>query len=313
MDEIKRYELKCKALGIKPLELREGVNGIAVVYGNYMSINECTVPKFVSIIEKAAFVNAFDLERVDIKSGVKILGEFAFKGCMELRDINLENVESIENEAFCNCKELRHIKLSNIKTIGEQAFKKCVKLENIEFNRNVDVIRDYTFSDCCKLDMDKNILKNAREIGLGAFKNCSNIKGTLEIDKALRLGSDSFAYSGIEELVLNSDIISIESKAFMSCEELKKVSINGNTEYIDKYAFAFCSNLKELELGDKLKEISTEAFKYCGMDIVYVPKSVEIIRIGAFSDCTNLKRVILSSDTEIEEFAFEEGVEIVRY
>lgn len=313
MDEIKRYELKCRAIGIKPLKLSRGVNGVAVVSDDYEGIKECIIPKFVDIIEKNAFRDVTSLERVDIKSGVKIIGEYAFDQCSELRTINLENIESIENFAFYKCGEIRHTNLSSIKDIGEKAFMLCKKLESVKFNGYIEKIRDYAFSDCYNLNIDKDILKNIREIGNQAFGDCRSIKGTLELNNVKRLGECSFIYSGIEELIIRSDVVSIEYRAFMCCGGLKKVKIEGETEYIGNDAFAFCGELKEVELGNNIREIGEGAFKYCGMETMYIPKSVEIIRSGAFCDCIDLKRVTLSENTEIEELAFDKDIEIVRY
>ena len=70
---------------------------------------------------------------LSIPSGVRVIGEGAFKNCVKLEKLELgSEVEVIEKEAFRGCKELREITLpKSVKKVGESAFRDCISLTKL--------------------------------------------------------------------------------------------------------------------------------------------------------------------------------------
>lgn len=69
--------------------------------------------------------------------------------------------------------------------------------------------------------------------------------------------------------------------------------------------FAFLKNLKTVSLPSSLSEITYAAFKGSGIEEIYLPDSITTIRDGAFTYCSNLKKIRFSNNLVlIENFAF---------
>ena len=69
--------------------------------------------------------------------------------------------------------------------------------------------------------------------------------------------------------------------------------------------FAFLKNLKTVSLPSSLSEITYAAFEGSGIEEIYLPDSITTIRDGAFTYCSNLKKIRFSNNLVlIENFAF---------
>lgn len=139
MDDIDKYRIKCKALGIEPLSMDIRNDIIRVVQNrSYKKLDTCIIPKFVDEIGNLSFEHCSRLKDVVIKGKAK-LGKSSFGNCINLENIEVDNVEYIEEDAFFDCKKLRDIKLDKVKYIGKYAFCGCesIKKANIKDVRSI--------------------------------------------------------------------------------------------------------------------------------------------------------------------------------
>lgn len=104
------------------------------------------------------------------------------------------------------------------------------------------------------------IPETVTDIGEFVFDGCANLKH-LDLPASLEtLWGNSFANSGLEEIVLPEKIRSIPSGAFKNCRNLKRVVCGPNVTKIMGHAFSGCENLKEViyEPGTKVSPLAFE-------------------------------------------------------
>ena len=117
-----------------------------------------------------------------------------------------------------------------------------------------------------------------------------------------------------KEMRIPSCVSYIEKGAFESegCDAIKKIVYRAKpSSVIMSKAFGPLPNLKEFLIVNKVFEVKKDAF-YCE-SIEYMDLSnCKRIRTGAFTNCKNLKKVIVNFYSEIEKGAFPPGC-VVQY
>jgi|GEM_PF-5168325 len=111
--------------------------------------------KKVTKIGNNAFGTSPGIEKVNIPSGVEIIGEMSFSGCKNLKEITLPNtVTSIGLGAFYGCASLKSVTIpSGVTSIGLGAFLGCDNLKSVTFKSKKPPEIDTTaFSYCPKLE-----------------------------------------------------------------------------------------------------------------------------------------------------------------
>lgn len=106
---------------------------------------------------------------IKLPNKVKKIGDYAFGGCEELTDINLENVTEIGERAFVSCYKLESIKIPEVQKIGSYAFGFCSKLKNIEIPK-VQEIEWGAFDECTGIKTI-TITSETQKVGEGAFES----------------------------------------------------------------------------------------------------------------------------------------------
>ena len=102
---------------------------------------------------------------------------------------------------------------------------------------------------------------SVREIGDNAFYRCENLK-TVKLPTGVELCGGVFSSSGLESIELK-DVKLQGYSTFWSCEQLKSVTIKGDTPVIPARTFAKCYKLTHIELPETLEQIEYNAFNGC--------------------------------------------------
>ncbi len=210
-----------------------------------------------------------------IPSGVRIIGNNAFKNCESLEKIDFgQEVAQINKEAFRGCKSLKSVYLpSNIKKVGESAFRDCVSLKSLTVVGDGLEISERCFENCASL---KNIeLENSiTELYSGVFNSCKSLE-TIKLPEKLTILGES---------------------AFADCAQLKEIVIPDPVTKIDDMVFSGCLNLQTIKLNSDLNKIGKNAFKDCQSLLdIYIPQKVNNIGYGVFRGCTSLRSVEVDS------------------
>ena len=133
------------------------------------------VPQSVKIIEEYAFSKCVNLRRIKLPDGLLSLGAYAFKECKSLENITLPGgIKIIRSHAFAECSNLKSVELcEGIVSIGESAFEQCAALATIILPGSLKKIQGfYTYED--DYDGHGRYIRTVNENP--AFSGCQNIK-----------------------------------------------------------------------------------------------------------------------------------------
>lgn len=176
----------------------------------------------------AAFGNCIKLRTVQLPNiGTSIYGE-AFLGCVELSDINLENVAAINFRAFGSCMALAEVDTDA--ELGDAAFEECTSLRNVSLLNTK--IPERCFYGCTALESVR-CSQNNGAIWENAFKDCSSLSDFYV---------DGITCNKLSDLKDNG--ISVSNNAFSGCKLFE------NSTPTTKYNWAAGTELVGLTQGE---------------------------------------------------------------
>jgi len=107
------------------------------------------IPKTVQIIERGA-LQGCAVSEVVIQDGVTTVNEFAFRDCVNLKQIAIPtSVMTLKEGAFFGCTGLQTVTVpGNVRTLGNSVFGSCDSLQRAELQNGVQSIGWYVFADC---------------------------------------------------------------------------------------------------------------------------------------------------------------------
>ncbi|MEF2919273.1 MAG: leucine-rich repeat domain-containing protein [Acutalibacteraceae bacterium] len=213
---------------------------------------------------------------------------------------------------FENCTNLTEVTFSDgIQTIENGAFKGCTKLSKVTFGSGLTSIGQYAFQYVNTLsEVDFSKCVNLTSIGIDAFRETTAL-AKLDLSKCTSLTTiDRYAFcnSGLAELILPNNLVTIRDYAFCACDNLTKLEIEGKINTIGCRAFGSCASLKTVNIKSADNAyIGMSAFRGCeALENVIIGDGVATIGLNAFSHCSNLKKVDIGNTVKnIREYAFE--------
>ena len=148
------------------------------------------------------------------------------------------------------------------------------------------------------------------------FEN--SVKTVIYGDKVTKVASDFNNNSNLERVVLGSNVKSIGNNAFSGCTNLTSITIPESVTEIGDRAFENCTNLLGLQIPANIEKIGDDAFDdtawynnqpdgllYIGKVLyaykgdktkatdVEIKEGTKAISNDVFSDCVNLKNVVI--------------------
>ncbi len=193
--------------------------------------------------------------------------------------------------------------------IGDNAFGHCLNLERLFIPQNVREIEGniVQISDNLKeIEVDSRnaayksvdgVLYNKDVTELLAMPGGKDMTGFRFPESVERIGRFSFCFcehASFTELVIPDRVTTIESAAFLSCRNLKRVVMGENVTEIGVGAFIGCGSLCEVMLNEKLKVIGEHAFSDCyDLIKINIPDGVTEIGEWAFYNCGALKDITI--------------------
>ena len=223
------------------------------------------------------------IKKVEIGTGVKNIGDYAFRGLTKLKSVNIRaELQKIGAGAFENCSALTVVEgVEGVQIIGGSAFKNCSALEEIGIPDGCVNVGSYAFSGTAVKSV--HVPVSTRSLGQGVFSGCKaltyaelpsglmtlksgSFSGCTSLAAVIFYGDDS--YGGAETL--------IESDAFSGCTALGEVSIYSRAESlrIAQNALRGCVNIKSVSLDCRSLCLENNAFP-SGASINYVMISGE--------------------------------------
>lgn len=254
---------------------------------------------------------------VNIPQTINHIGEEAFKGCYNIKEIYFySQIQNIENHAFSGCTSIRYVysfiedlSLDNI--IAEKIpsgayyyyfYSTYFPGEGYHYNLipNEFTIPEGVISLGKKLFANYNSVgtiylpESLSSIGEGAFSNCANLYSVYFGKNIKKIGPKAFLNcSYLSHLSNTSKIEEIGEKAFCGCSMLQSINLP-SVKHIERNAFYSCGNLLSAETGSSLQSIGEQAFMSCSQLSKFVmSNNVETIGDSAFYDCAKLTNINL--------------------
>lgn len=170
----------------------------------------------VTKIGNSTFKNNYTIETIILGEYITEIGEFAFYNCVNLSNINVENIKKFERYAFYNCYNAQIIELkSNVSYVGVYAFYNNIHIKNI----NVTQVGSNSFENCTNLE---TVTINGKLLAHNeVFKNCINLKTVNLIGEITFIARGAFENcTSLESIKLPNTIKEINSNAFFNCTNL---------------------------------------------------------------------------------------------
>lgn len=301
-------------------------NAWRIPYESQATELELYIPDSVVAIGYCAFLNTC-IHNLEIPSSVKLIGWMAFQNS-KLSNITLhDGLEYIGNAAFKNTN-LVSIRLpKTLKYVGGDAFPNGIEIINqsdfLSVRDGMIYNREETFLMCCtSKEAVIHLPDTVEEINPYAFSYNSNII-SIELGKSLRkIGRRAFSNcEKLKSIILPESLEEIGDGAFEECEELYSLEIPPKVIKIGSNIIESCSSLSEVRCLSPYFEVVDDALydvkekkliAYFGIDREFeVKKGTKIIGQDAFQNITSLKKVTLpKSVTLVEIWAFDDCTEL---
>lgn len=254
------------------------------------------------------------VEYYDICYNVVSISDFAFKGCLYLSSVKIEDgITHIGKSVFENCGNLKTITMpSNMQTIDIAAFKNCSLLDSVILPQTIATIPKECFYGCESLSSIK-IPSNVMTFEQNVFQNCTGLKELIfeDSNKPLLLPNGLYDYAtGIQKKSVNGKTIQFKIQYFkpyfsglpieklylgrnLSKDSRYKINGDGGVDYylITSYdaPFGNLSKLKELTIGENVNILGPEQ--------EYIPEVDLYVTHGSFKNCSSIQTVDVKSST----------------
>ncbi len=245
----------------------------------------------------------------------------------DITDVIITNVKNIGEYAFHGCTELKNIEIPDgVTIIGDSAFKMCERITHITILDSVVSIDDWAFG-CCTSLTSINIPNGIISIGFMIFFGCDNLEN-ITVDKGNKVyhsDGNCIIKTADKELVVgcknslipsNGSVTSIGGSAFYGCRGLTSITIPNCITSIGNGAFSNCVNLESITVdkGNKvyhsdgnciINTAEKELIAGCKNSLIPSNGSVTSIGGSAFDGCTGLTSITIPDNvTSIEDGAF---------
>ena len=189
-----------------------------------------------------------NLKTVSLSSTVTSIGEGAFQKDSSLKEINLNQVESVGSQAFTesglnqaifekeqvqigenafnNCTALNKVEIKGIAGWDSASFANCSSLESFQCEKSIEEIPMQTFMNCSALSTCSII--GVKDFGISAFRNCASLQ-TFDFSEVETLEASAFRDSGLTSISFPNKNITLEFKS-LSCEDLVSICYPGTAE-----------------------------------------------------------------------------------
>lgn len=265
------------------------------------TITDANIPIGVAYLTVPATLGGYPVTTI----GLRALNDLTNVHAVEISS----GIQKIEGQAFSGARYLEYVKIpDSVKQIGQFPFAMCDNLcaievdpENPYYTSQDDVLfsKDMTELICyppMKADTSYIVPDEVEYFADAAFCNCHNFTSIILPENLRYMGYRCFENCDGLTSIYIPEYVEFIGDAFQSCGSLTEINVDENNPY-------FCSIDGALIELEPLEEDNVPARLYVypaakSAETYTVPDTVWQIFPGAFSDCDNLKTVILRENME---------------
>ncbi|HNZ50026.1 MAG TPA: leucine-rich repeat protein [Bacilli bacterium] len=254
---------------------------------------------------KITITDYIHLEKINLPSGLILISDYAFFGCLDLKAIVIpEATEEIKMNAFGYCLQLTEFTIpKNVSYIFNSAFYLSHNLLNIyvsEDNPHYISVNGVVYSKDLKTillypvgrEESYQILEGTETIFASAFLS-SKITAVNLPNSIKTIEQQAFSQcNNLSDIVIPDTVTEIKEGAFMNAALLANVKLSNNISKIAANLFNRCHLLTTIVIPDQVVEIGEGAFNQSGLTEIRIPSNVKTIKNFAFYKAPNLRNVI---------------------
>ena len=223
--------------------------------------------KVTEIADFAFSGNNNNMSEIVLPEGIVTIGKQAFSPCMNLVSFNIPaSVTSIKQDAFY---------LTSFVQNDANYFQGLLHKNKCLIAAKDDILKDYAFPE---------IEPDTRLIAGGALAYCQY--GPSKIPASVKYICEGAFEKNKVVTFLNME----------NCPELTT---------IERWAFRNCPNLETVDFSHATQSIGDSAFFGSQVHEILLPKSLDMIGVGAFDNCTKLNWVIIPAVNRIGDNTFK--------
>lgn len=244
------------------------------------------------------------------------IGSAAFR---DHKFVNIEipdTIRTIGNYAFEHCHNLESLEIPNsVIEIGFGAFSECYSLKTVLLPKYLDSIERALFCNCRSLE--SILMPNSTiEIGNSAFRSCKSLKSFTIPSTVRHIGTDAFREcTSLTSIYIPRSVESISGNVFGDCTNLNSIQVDKFNRYynslgncnaiIETATNTLITGCQHTIIPNSVVQIGEAAFFGSKIQRVIIPETVKIIRIHAFTCCSELLEVNIGNGVKrIIEYAF---------
>lgn len=280
-----------------------GIGSSTSIYINNELLEHLVVPDSITAIPLGPLFEYEKLKTVTLPESCEAINTGAFYKCINLQNINLDNVKTIGIYAFYN-NALNAVSLNNIVTIKRLAFGSCNNLSNALIGTDLETIEYGAFASCSEsleIHFDGTLDNWHDSVSIADH---TNSVGGVTYGKKYKLFIENNRVEGA--FVVPTHWTTVNDGTFSGVSGITSLTVHDNVQKLGDYSF-YDTDIVDLMLGNQLQEIGRYAFSNTPVKILNVPDSVITIGERAFYYCEEMLEVNInetSQMTTMGDYAF---------
>lgn len=239
------------------------------------------IPRLAFTATLTYFAPWSKIKHIKLPPDIEEIGEFAFYHLL-IEEIELPaHLKKIGKRAFCEDGYLQIDEWpAELEEIGEKAFNNCFSLTNGNFPESLRVIGDFAFE---LSGLDSVTWPAALEsIGFGAFMSLLYMESVALPDDVEIPGAMFMTCYELRSVTLNNTMTTIPRYFCYMCDQFESVTIPAQVTRIEEDAFSTCPKLSEVIFSEGLQSIGKGAFAHCAINTLVLPSTLAELDTDCF-------------------------------